>query len=168
MALMLSVGFAGCSDDEGSKEPEQEKQYKNSTATFSCSCTGNIFKLVDISTKVYVNEVESKKFTSEFANNTLKVVINDLAPKSNVEVKILAERNSTAVDANLTYDHKVTPMVTVTRNFTDGSSDSGTTMNFLSTTINGIEKESIEEYIELYGSDEYNFSLDKNGALNMN
>lgn len=166
LAAMLSLGFVGCSDEDASSESEQAKQYKNTTATFSCSCTGNIFKLVDLSTKVYVNDVESKKFTSDFSNNSLKVVINELAPESKVEVKVLAERNSTAVDANLTYDHKVTPMVTVTRNFTDGTSEIGGTRNFNSTSVGGIDKESIEEYIEQYGSDEYTFSLDKEGDLN--
>lgn len=165
MALVLSVGFVGCSDEEGSSDAEDAKKFKNATATLTCECTGNFYKLVDLSTKVLVNDIENKNFTSEFKNGTLKVVVTDLIPSAHIEIQVLADRNSTAVDQSLQYDRKAVPSVSVKRNFTDGSSEFGGSKNFPTTQVGGLELETIEEYISQYGDETYYFSLDADGGL---
>lgn len=167
IALLMSVGFAGCSEDDSSEQQqEQVKEYSSSTINFTCECMGNFYRLVDLSVEVYVNGVKSTTFTDSFDGSLMNVVVGDVAPMSRVEIKILAKRNSTAIKETTIYGHQVIPSVSVFRTFNDGSVEQGGNMNLLSSSVSALDHDTLEEYIQLHGDESYTIVLDNRGALN--
>ena len=166
LAFALSTTFVGCNNDDSQINDEvQTITYQNSTVIFNSECSGNFYRLVDITPEVLVNGVKSDKFTDFYDGNNLQVVINEVLPFSTVTVNINVKRNNTPLSDFMFINFMLTPQFVVNRNFSDGTIVAGGVTDFKVVSEPSIDKNKIEEYIKTNGSKSYSIQLNESGSL---
>lgn len=167
-AMMLSLANVSCSDSDDNGDNgggTTTKEYVKTTATLNYTYTGAIFELIDItSVEVFVDEVKVANPAITESTGSIKIDLGVLKPLSKANVYINTERNDTAVDETKTYNHKTNFEFTVTRHFSDNTTDS-VVKKMTGHSISGIDVEKIEEYLELYRNDSSSIEINSQGAL---
>lgn len=166
-AAMLMCFSTACSDsdDNGDNGGTTKKEYVKSTVKLDYVYSGALFDLIDITTvEVLIDGKKSTTATVSKGDGSIKIDFGAVKPLSKATVNILTERNSNAVDETKTYDHKSNFNYTVTRHFSDNTTDF-TTLTVGGHNIGGLELETIEEYIQLYGDDSSTIEINSQGTL---
>ena len=166
LAFALSTAFVGCNNDDSQTNGEvQTITYQNSTVIFNSECSGNFYRLVDITPEVLINGVKSDKFTDFYDGNNLQVVINEVLPFSTVTVNINVKRNKTPLSDFMFINLMLSPQFIVNRNFSDGTVVPGGATEFKIVSEPAIDKDKLDEYIKTNGSKSYSIQLNESGSL---
>lgn len=167
-AAMLMFFTTACSDsdDNGGNGGTTKKEYVKTTLKLDYTYSGAFYDLVDITTvEVLIDGTKASNATvTKAGEGSIKVDFGTIKPLSKATVNILAERNGSAVDESKTYNHKSNFNYTVTRHFSDNTTDVAT-LKIDGHSISGLEHATIEEYIQLYSDDSCTVEINSEGLL---